>query len=243
MIVWQTLLGRKVAQGSNGCEVWQNPWYRWLKFDSPAIQTLLSRKQPERPVLRYVPALAALAKASPGNLCLLGLGGAAVVHYLYDDMKSIQIDVIDNNIEVIRFCKQWFMLDRLKNINVIHQDAANFIANEEKQYQHILIDLYNADEYPQHCTTEIFFKSCAKRLRPGGILSINLAHPKQHFPVLQQLEKTFKHHIVIPVNKTGNLIIHALYGKQKRDWLDIIGQQMALKRLSWDAEFGYVGEM
>ena len=80
--MWKTFAGRCIYASPNGAKVYQNLRYRWLTLGSDAIQTLLHRYQPQHFGLNYVNQLTFAAKHTPGDSCLLGLGGAGVAHAL-----------------------------------------------------------------------------------------------------------------------------------------------------------------
>lgn len=157
---WKTLAGRCIHHGLNGTKVEQNMVYRWLTLGSDAIQTLINRRHPERSGLKYIQPLTMAARAAPGLSCLLGLGGAGVAHALTPWFSDSQLDTVESSLAVIEIAEAYFMTDQINHLNIIHQDAFLFVQHTEAQYQHVMVDLFNAHAFPEHCNNADFFKHC-----------------------------------------------------------------------------------
>lgn len=243
-MIWKTFAGIRIYQGVNGITVHQNPIYRWLTLGSDAIQTLINRRHPERSGLRYIQPLTLAARAMPGMCCLLGLGGAGVAHALTLCFRDVQIDAVESNLDVIDIASEWFMTAQLKHLQVIHQDAFLFIQHTEKRYQHLIIDLFNANSFPVHCNNAEFFEHCQRVLLPGGILAVNLANLYEQWPVFMHIREHFPQCTVsIPVKGTANMIVLAYKGESIKPLLNLIEGESGLKRLNWDAHWGCVAEV
>ena len=115
----------------NGIKVYQNWLYRWLTFDSKPIQSLINRRHPERHILNYLPPMLLCAKAWPGKTCLMGLGGASIVHSLNQNASGDMIDICELSQDVIDISKRFFHLDLSSNINIHHEDALSFIQKSQ----------------------------------------------------------------------------------------------------------------
>lgn len=236
-MIWKTLAGRRIHHDQNGIQVRQNVFYRWLMFDSDAIQTLINRRHPERAGLQYIPSLTIAARATHGKTCLLGLGGAGVAHALGDS----EIDAVESSFEVINIAATYFMTDQIKNLTTIHQDAFLFIQETKARYQHLIVDLFDANSFPPHCHHAEFFEHCYHALLPGGILAINLANLHEQWPLFILIREQFPARtIVIPIKGTANMVVLACKAESIKPLLNILQNQARLKQLVWDAQWGCI---
>lgn len=240
--MWKTFLGRCIYQSKNGVEVFQNFLYRWLKFKGKAIQSLLNRYFPERPGLYYVNLLTLFVKLKPASCCMLGLGGAGIAHAL--SPFNIPLTVVESESEIIRVAQRFFMLDQLTNLEIIHGQAERFVNQTKQSYHHLLIDLFNAENFPPECNTEQFFSDCKERLLPNGILAVNLANIKEQWPIFELIRNNFSHcTLSVSVKKSANIVIFATKGKSIDHLVEMLKHHKKLKRLFWDTKWGNVAEV
>lgn len=76
----------------------------------------------------------------PKNILILGLGGAALVHYLYKHFPNSSIEVVEINSEVIKIAKKYFFLNE-KQCTLYNQDASDFTINCNMKYDCIYFDI------------------------------------------------------------------------------------------------------
>ncbi len=240
-MMWKTFAGRCIHHGLNGIEVWQNLAYRWLTFGTPAIQTMLNRRHRERFGLDYMQALTLPARINPAPSCLLGLGGAGIAHALAPYLGDIQLDAIENSLEVIDISARYFWTDQLKNLRIIHQDAFLHVQQSSAQYQHIMIDLFNAHSFPTHCNNTDFFMHCKRMLLSEGILAVNLANLQEQWSVFKTIRAQFQQCTVcIPIPGTANIVVLAYKGTTIKPLLTLLENHRHLKKLTWDSTWGCV---
>jgi spermidine synthase len=240
--MWKTKLGVCIYESPSGYKVYQNLCYRWLTLGSNALQTVINRRKPQKPVLYYLPVLTLMARQYPDNACLLGLGGAGVALMLSNNNSSPPLVAVDNSEEVIDIAKRFFMIDKLKNFTIVHENAMDYVKNSEVIYPHLLVDLYNANYFPPECNNDLFFSSCHRILADNGFIAINLANHKEQWPILQLIKKHFKHTLVVPIKKSANMVIIAAKFEGKELFFSKIEQSGELKRIVWVDSWGYVGD-
>lgn len=242
--MWKTLAGRCIYHSPAKISVHQNPLYRWLRFDSRAIQTLINRLQPEKPGLYYVNPLISIAREFPGDCCLLGLGGAGVAHALKPYIGQHQLTVVENSLEVIQIAKYYFNSNSIPGLQIVQQDAKAFVGSCQTSFPYLMIDLFDAHSFPQHCNNELFFNQCKNRLLLDGILAINLANYIEQWPIFQLVRKLFEGRTVsIPVKKTANLIIFAVNAKSIKPLLQKLQFCSNVKKLYCHPRWGLVAKM
>lgn len=240
--MWKTRFGRCIYESPSGYKVYQNLFYRWLTLGSTALQTVINRRHPEKPVLHYLPALTLMARQYPEKSCLLGLGGAGIPLMLSTQEIPYPLVVIDNSTEVINIAKRFFITEYLKKLTIIHADAMEYVANTQATFSHLMIDLYNANYFPPECNNDLFFSSCQRIIIPNGFLAINLANIKEQWPLFQLVKKYFKHTLIIPIKKSANMVIIASNNDSKELFFKQIGRSGELKQIMWVNSWDYVGD-
>lgn len=239
--MWKTLGGRCIYQGPGGAKVYQNFLYRWLTFESKAIQTLINPRKPAKPGLEYIRHLTLATRLRPADACLLGLGGAGVAHYLNGLLETLELHAVEYNPEVIDIANSYFMATRLNHLKIIEQDASLFVKQSATRYQHLMIDLFDAHSFPDHCNTDSFFLDCRQLLLPDGILAVNLANPQEQWPVFTHIRKVFDQRtVVLPVKKSSNMIVLAVNHDSLTPLLEMIKNSQCLKNLAWNTQWGCI---
>lgn len=242
-MMWKTLMGRCIHNGLNGAMVRQNLAYRWLTLGSDALQTLINRRHPERDGLQYIPALTMAAHTHPATSCLLGLGGAGVAHALAPYFHTARLDAVESNMDVIEIASNYFMTNQLKHLNIIHQDASLFVKTTQLNYQHVMVDLFNAHTFPEHCNTSDFFADCRRILLPEGILAVNLANMHEQWPIFLLIREHFQLcTLAIPVKGTANMVVLAYKGASVKPLLELCKHSFHKVNLAWDSKWGCIAE-
>lgn len=236
--MWKTKLGTCIYTSPSGYKVYQNLFYRWLTLGSNALQTVINRRNPHKPVLYYLPALTLMARKSPGTICLLGLGGAGIP-LMFDNTPLI---AIDNSEEVIEIAKRFFMINHLKNLTIVHENAINYVQNCNTTFPHLIVDLYNANHFPPECAHETFFNACKQILTENGFFAINLANIREQYFLFQQVKKQFNNTLVIPIKNSANMVVYAAKTENKDLFINKMKETAAFKRIIWVDSWGYVGD-
>ncbi len=239
--MWKTILGRRIYSSSQ-LEIYENFLYRWLRFNSSALQTLINKRKPWKPALHYLRPLISAAKIQPAACCILGLGGGGAVLALAPFLKDEKLLVIEHSQEVIKIAQQFFNIKQLTNVELLQNDAALFIQQSSKKFQHLLVDLFNATAFPANCNNDDFFINCKNLLTIDGILAVNLASKEEHWPLFQRIRKQFlTGTVVVVVKNTSNIIIFAMKQTPVLRLIDILQQAQVLEHLSWNEKWGWIG--
>ena len=237
---WKARFGRCIYNKDN-VYVFQNWLYRWLTFESMTIQTLIHRKHPERIELNYIDAIILAARYQPGKMCILGLGGAGIVHALAPFSQNTACLVIEHNPTVIDVAHQYFFLKQCDFLTIQENDAYAYLEANTTTFDHLLIDIFNATTFPEHCNTPAFVELCQKNLTPDGVLAVNFANITQQTKLLQYLKQYFPHRIVlISLPKTTNIVALCFNKAGLQPFITKISFSKRLKSLSWQPAWGYV---
>ena len=242
--MWQTRLGRIIYESPNGAKVYQNFKYRWLTLGSSAIQTLINRHKPNKFSLCYFKELSLALRIKPADCCLLGLGGAALAHSLTPYIKDFSITAVESNLEVINIAKNYFMLEQIKNLKIIHQDASLFVKESNQQYQHLLVDLSDANSFPNACNSKEFFKNCREKINDDGVLAVNLANLNEQWEIFTHIRDVFPNcTVTLPINGFANMVILASKSNSITKLLKTLKDSKNLKKLVWDTKWGCIANL
>lgn len=242
-MLWKTLGGRCIHRSPKGIRVFDNYFFRWLTFDSNTLQTLLYKAAPHRCGLEYIQLLVLAAQETPGNTCLFGLGGGAAAHSLSRYLNPFQLSIVELDEEIIQLASQFFMVDQVSNLDIIHAEASQYAHQCQKKFQHILIDLFNADTFPDTCNQDAFFIRCREMLLPNGILAINLANKNEQRLIFERITKVFSSNTIsVPVKNCANIIVFASNDKPTRLLERLKNSSKQLQSFTWDQNWGCVAE-
>ena len=86
-----------------------------------------------------------------------------------------EIDGVELDPEVSRVGRRWFGLGDNPRLRVRDADARPFLAASGRRYDLIVVDAYRQPYIPFYLATREFFRLARERLRPGGIIALNVA--------------------------------------------------------------------
>lgn len=238
--MWQTRWGKCIYVSPSGYEVYQNAFYRWLTLGTSPLQTVIRLNQPQKPVLHYLPMLSVMARSTPGETCLLGLGGGGILHLLRNTISQ-PLWAVEMSAEVIEIAQRFFFIDLISDLQIVNRDALDFLKETPHRFKHLLVDLYDGQHFPEACQKEAFFNLCKQRIADDGFLAVNLANGNDQSFILQLIKKQFPNTLSIPIHRCQNLVIIASANPDKPAFLAQMQQTQAFSKLFWIDSWGYVG--
>lgn len=236
----KTWFGRCIYQ-KNQVYVFQNWFYRWLTFESKTIQTLIHRRDMKHVSLSYIRGFLLPIQYRKGNICLLGLGGAGLVHALGTLPEPPSCLAIEHDSTVIEIARAYFFIDQLNFLKIEEQDAYTFIEHTTLTFDHLWVDLFHSTTFPEHCNGVAFVKKCQSRLNSCGILAVNFADFSQQKPLFQALKASFEQAMVLVTFPDASNIVALCFNETNlQPFLSQLRENHALKSLSWQPGWGYV---
>ena len=152
------------------------------------------------------------------NALVIGLGAGIIPRWM--EAKGVISDVVDIDSDVVEMAKKHFSFKNRGE--VIIEDARYFLGHNQKQYDYIILDVFNGDTTPGHIISKEAFQLIKKNLSPRGVLGINLVSKitGDNFisaSVIHTLRAVFENVVVYPnfdpqVTKEGNITIIAYNG-------------------------------
>jgi spermidine synthase len=150
----------------------------------------------------------------PGEMLLIGLGGGTIVKNYAREGWSV--DAVEIDPVVIEIARDHFGLQESEG-TIYCMDGRQFLIAHEKVYDIIVMDAFGSSSIPFHLVTKESFDLIASRLKPDGVLAINLEANGWTDLIVRSLAATLKPHFeyvwalpaFVPASGLGNVIIFA----------------------------------
>ncbi|MBN2865132.1 MAG: fused MFS/spermidine synthase [Thiotrichales bacterium] len=163
-------------------QVVDNKVTRKLFFDSPIEQSCIFLNAPmtlnfeyqERIVELVVKAAATHKPKHDFRVLMLGMGGGSMAQHLYHAVPNLQMTVVELRQIVIDAAYQFFQMPNEPEIDVIQDDAIAFMAENEHQYDGIIVDIFDANGLPSNLSNADFQRNLWRNLNSAGLLIFNL---------------------------------------------------------------------
>lgn len=108
------------------------------------------------------------------SVLILGFGGGSVANILKNELNlNCEITGVEMDPIVIELAKKYFGANRLDNTEIFCQDAFNFMKNDVKTYDLIVIDLFIEDRVPVQYSKNEFIHLLKTHLNPEGYIFYN----------------------------------------------------------------------
>jgi spermidine synthase len=151
------------------------------------------------------------ARRPPGRIAVLGTAGGTVARAYARYFPRTRIDAVDIDGKLFDLGRRWFGLARRPQLRTIAQDARPFLRGTRERYDAIFVDAYRQPYIPFYLATEEFFRLVRERLRPGGLVIINVGHPETSSKLERVLTATlrtaFRHVARDPVQETNTMLV------------------------------------
>jgi len=240
----KTWFGTCIYQSDTGAKVHQNFFYRWLTLGGEELHSMINRRNPHLILLNYIHQLIFAVQEHPSEYCLLGLGGAGVIHALEGHSHQIKSVAVENNADIITIANSYFYTKSIKNLHIIQQDAAHYVQTCHRKFGHVLVDLFGKESFPAQCNTQEFFNHCKQLLLPNGFLAVNITDLKEESSILKHIRHTFSNKIVLlPVKRARNVIALCCNTDSLGYLIDMLTSSSHVKALSWDTNLGCIAHL
>jgi len=106
---------------------------------------------------------------------MIGGGGGVVPMIFRRAYPGLSVDVVEIDPVVVDVAREWFGLKEDERLRTHIQDGRMFIHNSRREYDVIILDVYTAGgRIPFHLTTREFLAEVRGRLRPDGVVLMNV---------------------------------------------------------------------
>ncbi len=114
----------------------------------------------------------------PLRICVVGnaAGTMCDLLFLHNDDVAMKIDAIEIDPRVTEAARRAMGLKDRPGVRILHADGRTFLRGQPRgTYDAVILDAYARQvSIPPALATEEFFSMCRARLRPGGLLFVNL---------------------------------------------------------------------
>jgi spermidine synthase len=217
-----TTLLHSSSDGDKPVVVCEENGIRTLHFGGDAKQSCLDVQMPQRLVLAYTRWMMSgllLAKKLE-HICILGLGGGAMVRFIHHHHPDCRIDAVELSAAVIAQAREHFSLPGTTNLRIIQADAKHFVeAPPHTPYDLILVDIFQPEAMAAPLFSEAFYYNIKAMLHPEGVMAANLwsGDKKAHNLAKKAAAAAFLQQLLeMRVKKRSNTILLAFPGPVPR---------------------------
>jgi spermidine synthase len=123
--------------------------------------------------------------APPGRMAILGNAAGTIARAYGRYFPATRVDGVEIDGELSAIGRKYFDM-RNPRLRTFTEDARPFLRRTEARYDVIVVDAYHQPYIPFYLATREFFGLVRDRLRPGGVVLVNVGHPESS----DRLEKT-----------------------------------------------------
>ena len=156
--------------------VYEEEGVRSLRFCFLAVQSSMRLSNPFALELGYTQTMMGflLFNDEPKHILIVGLGGGSLPKYCYHQFPQARITTLEISPDVIALRDKFLIPPDDERFQVIHTDAADYLANNDIQADIILLDGFDADGLPDCLSSTSFYANCWRNLGSHGVLVSNL---------------------------------------------------------------------
>ncbi len=156
--------------------IYDDAGVRRLHFDTAAVQSSMRLSDPCALDLSYTKAMMGflLFSAEPRHILIVGLGGGSLSKYCHHQFPQARITTLEINQDVIALRDEFLIPPDGEAFQIVHADAADYLARSDIQADVILLDGYDVCGLPEDLCTQAFYSHCWRALSAEGVLVANL---------------------------------------------------------------------
>ena len=108
------------------------------------------------------------------NILVLGVAGGSVIRTLVDEINfEGQITGVEIDKSIIEIANTYFHLDQIPNLEIIFDDASEFVLKTNKKFDLIIIDIFQDTKMPDFLFEFFFINRICFLLNPKGHILFN----------------------------------------------------------------------
>lgn len=158
----------------------------------------------------YLVAPFAVLDGPPEKIAILGNAAGTTARAYGELFPETEIDGVEIDAKITEIGRRFFDMDNPR-LTTHTADARPFLRQTDARYDAILVDAYHQPYIPFYLATKEFFELAADRLRPGGLVMVNVGHPPGNDDLEKVLSATMAEAFPIvlrdPAEETNTLLI------------------------------------
>ena len=108
------------------------------------------------------------------HILVLGVAGGSVIKTLVDEIKyNGKITGVEIDPEIIKIANTYFKLDEVKNLEIVIDDAFEFVLKTKTKYDLIIIDIFQDTTMPNFLFETFFINRVCSLLKSHGFILFN----------------------------------------------------------------------
>lgn len=108
------------------------------------------------------------------HILVLGVAGGSVIKTLSEEIKfQNKITGVEIDPEIIKIANTYFHLDQIPNLEIIIDDAFEFVLKTKERYDLIIVDIFQDTTMPNFLFEEFFQNRICFLLKEKGIILFN----------------------------------------------------------------------
>ncbi|MGZ9736143.1 spermidine synthase [Flavobacterium sp. GNP002] len=108
------------------------------------------------------------------HILVLGVAGGSVIKTLVDEIKyKGKITGVEIDQEIIKIANTYFKLDEVKNLEIVIDDAFEFVLKTKTKYDLIIIDIFQDTTMPNFLFETFFINRVCSLLKSHGFILFN----------------------------------------------------------------------
>ena len=108
------------------------------------------------------------------SVLVLGVAGGSVIKTLVDEIKfKGKITGVEIDTDIVEIAKKYFKLEALKNLELVVDDAFEFVLKTKEKYDLIIIDIFQDTKMPNFLFEDFFINRIHFLLRTNGFILFN----------------------------------------------------------------------
>lgn len=130
------------------------------------------------------------------HILVLGIAGGSVIKTLVDEIKyKGKITGVEIDPEIIKIANTYFKLDEVKNLEIVIDDAFEFVLKTKTKYDLIIIDIFQDTTMPNFLFETFFINRICFLLKSRGFILFNtmLLNDSQNLRNKKYVSEFFKH--------------------------------------------------
>ena len=109
-----------------------------------------------------------------GHILVLGVAGGSVIKTLVDEIKfKGKITGVEIDKAIIEIANEYFHLDKIGNLEIIIDDAFEFVFKTQDKYDLIIIDVFQDTKMPSFLFESFFMERICHLLHSKGFILFN----------------------------------------------------------------------
>jgi spermidine synthase len=202
-------------------------------------ESMLDVEKPHELQLEYTRLMFAsyLFRPRPERVLLVGLGGGSMVHFLKHYDPAVKVDVVEIDPAIIKIADKFFGVRGGGNVNIVNQDAFEYLKKTESRYDVIWMDAFLKPS-PQTDTTGVplslktiqFYKDVQKKLTAGGLVVFNVHSHEKVQDDLKNISDAFPQMYVFRLSNFRGYIVVGSLEQQRSEIARLRGGAVDLDR-------------